>query len=212
MEYIVSIRIDFPEQVTAILKKEKQDFITKYGGSYNSDPHITLYLSSYALEGFPKLIEDLKRITIKPFTFSLLKPTIIPEDKGRKLCIVDVSNKPELLDLHTQVLEVAAKYRSPHIREKDQQRLEQGLYGEKERYNLEHYGHVRALELFEPHITLGEIPIEAHDPDLHDIEKNLQPVLGEQILVSEIVVYFHKKENSEIKARKLEEVVIPFNI
>src|SRR3989344_1100416 len=73
-EYVVSIRINLPENITAILQKEKERFVAEYGSSYKSDPHITLCLDRYTEEGFPRLIHDLRELQIEPFTISLLKP------------------------------------------------------------------------------------------------------------------------------------------
>ncbi|TSC73667.1 MAG: hypothetical protein G01um101444_488 [Parcubacteria group bacterium Gr01-1014_44] len=41
MEYIVSIRIAFPEEISKVLKHEKGRFVAEYGSSYKSEPHIS---------------------------------------------------------------------------------------------------------------------------------------------------------------------------
>ena len=209
MEYIVSIRINLPETIGKIIKQEKDRFVKDYSSSYKSDPHITLYLSSYTEEGFPKLIQDLNSITTKSFSFSLKKATVIPEGLGHELYIIDVTNKEDLLKLHTEVLKLASAHRSPIIRQKDLDRLSKGFYSQAERENLEKYGHSRALSLFEPHITLGEIPMGTNKPNLEQVQNNLSTIEGVEIRVSSITVYFHLKEEETKPAKLIKEVTIP---
>ena len=63
MKYDISIRVNFPEEITSVLRKEKQRYINDYGSSYKSEPHITLYLDSYTVEGYPKLLDQCKHTT-----------------------------------------------------------------------------------------------------------------------------------------------------
>ncbi len=210
MEYIISIRINLPEEIIAVIKKEKQDFNAKYGGGYHSDPHITLYLSSYTKEGFSKLLKDLNLTSFHPFTISLLTPTLLQEGTRRKLFVVDISNKEQFYALHTKVLEVARQYRSPRYRDKDQERLDQGLYSDEEKKNLARCGYARSYALFEPHITIGEVPPDIDPQDLENICSRLKQIEGEQILIKAMVIYLHRKENTKTKAIMLEEVVVPF--
>lgn len=209
-EYIVSIRITFPEKISVVLKQEKDRFVREYGSGYTSSPHITLYLGRYTEDGFPELIEDLRKLPMKPFAISLLKPKVIREGSQHNLYIVDVSNKEHLRELHARVLEIAIRYRSPLLRAKDQQRLDQGLYGNIERENLNRYGHARVLHLFEPHITLGEVGTDDPQPEFADIKNNLTQIEGAKVVVSHLAVFFHRKEKDEEKATLIEEVTIPF--
>jgi 2'-5' RNA ligase len=211
MEYIVSIQVPFPEKISKVLKQEKDRFVAKYGSSYKSEPHITLWLGRYTKEGFLKLIPDLQELSLKSFTISLLKPEVIKEGGlHRHLYIIDASNKEQLRALHKEISKIAVRYRSPLLREKDQKRLRAGLYGTEERQNLDSYGYARALQSFEPHITLGEIDVNDPQPVLKDIQKNLEQIEGEEIIVSQIVVVFHGKESGDEKAKLIEEVAIPF--
>jgi len=211
MEFIISIRIAFPENITAILEREKNRFVGEYGSSYTSAPHITLYLGRYIEEGFPRLIEDLRKLPLEPFTISLLKPEMIVEKElQRNFYFVDISNKETLRELHAKILPIAARYRSTQLRTRDQQRLDQGVYGNEERENLSRYGGARVLNLFEPHITLGEIGMQNPQPELSDIQKNLRQIEGQEIGVSSLVVFFYKKENMEEKAKLIEEVTVSF--
>jgi hypothetical protein len=41
MEYEVSIRIDFPTNISEALRREKERFVAEYGSGYKSEPHIT---------------------------------------------------------------------------------------------------------------------------------------------------------------------------
>jgi 2'-5' RNA ligase len=208
-EYIVSIRITFPEKISAVLKQEKDRFVREYGSGYTSEPHITLYIGRYTEEGFSKLIRDLQELSIEPFTISLLKPKVTLEGSHHNFYVVDISNKEQLRELHAKVLEIAVRYRSTDLREKDRQRLEQKLYGNAECENLNRYGYARVLQLFEPHITLGEIDIDDPQPELADVQKNLKEIEGEKIVVSNLTVFFHGRKQGEGQAKLLAEVTVP---
>ncbi len=196
IEYTVSIRITLPEAIREVIKKEKDWFVAEYGSSYKSEPHITLYLGRYTLEGFPKLLEDLRGLALKPFTFALLKANMIVEEGLRRnLYVVDVSNREQLQELYESISPVATRYQSPLLREKDRKRLEQGLQKDN---------------MFNPHITLGEVGLDKAQPELTVIQKDLGQIEGAQIPVSSIVVFFHGKEAGDEKAKLIEEVTIPF--
>ncbi len=195
-EYVVSIRITLPETVRRVIKKEKDRFASQYGSGYKSEPHVTLYLSRYTKDGFSKVIHDLKELHFKQFTFLLLSPKMVKENGLRRnLYIVDVSNKEQLRELHNTVVNVADRYRSPLLREKEQKHLEQGLYSDSEWY---------------PHISLGEVGIDDAQPELSDIEKNLRQIRGEEIVVLNLTVFFHGRERGEEEAKLVKEVLIPF--
>jgi 2'-5' RNA ligase len=211
-KYEISIRIAFPEDITGVLKQEKQRFITEYGSSYKSEPHITLYLDSYTAEGYPKLLEQLRELRIKPFAISLLAPKIrVENDRHRNLYIMDISNKEQVRELHDQISEIAIPYRSPFIREKNQKELEhRGIHTDGSRESLKM--HRIPEEAFDPHITLGEIDFDKPQADIVKVQNNLRFIQGKEITVSNIVIFFYGKEDGAEKASLLEEVVIPFKI
>jgi 2'-5' RNA ligase len=193
-EYTVSIRITLPEELTAIIMREKNRFVSEYNSGYKSEAHITLYLSRYIKEGFPKLITDLRKFTFKPFDFSLLEAKTISEGY-RNLYFIDVSNKEQLEKLHIEISKIASPYKSPLLREKDRKRVEQSIS--------------IAPRPFTPHITLGEVISNAPQPDIVAVKKNVAAVEGKKITVSNIVVFFYKKEDGAEKAEMIEEVKIP---
>lgn len=206
MEYEVSIRIVIPEAISNVLKKEKERFVAGYGSSYKSEPHITLYLDRYTPEGFPRLIEDLRELRVPPFSFSLLQPKIVREEHlHRNLYVMDVSNKAQIQELHDKISEIAVRYRSPLMREKTRQRLErQGIHTDGTRESVED---ARA-EMFDPHITLGEIDFDRPQAQIVDAQKNLKQLEGQAILVSDIVVFLYGKEQDAEKAKLLDEVTV----
>ncbi|MDB5260101.1 MAG: hypothetical protein JWN37_332 [Candidatus Nomurabacteria bacterium] len=195
-EYTVSIRITLPDAVNTILKKEKDRFVVEYGSSYKSEPHITLYLNRYTKEGFPKLIEDLKELSLSPFSFTLLDPIMSPG--YRNSYNVDVSNKTALEKIHLAIESVASKYQSKLLRKKDQERLERGISPNSIKWV--------------PHITLGEVIVAAPQPDLNDIKNNIQEIIGQEVLVSDFTVFFYVKKTGAEKAESLAEVTISFII
>ncbi len=210
MKYDISIRVTFPEEITRALRTEKQRYISEYGSSYKSEPHITLYLDSYTAEGYPKLLDELRRFHVKPFTIFLLAPKVRrEEDRHRNLYIMDISNKEKLKELHEKITEMANPYRSPFIREKKQKELEkQGILTDGSRESLKAYNFPE--EEFDPHITLGEIDFDKPQADIAESERNLKPIEGKEITVSGVAVFFYRKEDGDEKARLIEEITIPF--
>lgn len=209
MEYILSVRIPFPQTINKVLKREKDRFVAKYGSSYKSEPHITLYLGRYTKQGFSKLIPDLLSLSIKQFSVFLLKPKMtLGKEFQHKFFFVDISNKKELYALHVAVLKLTVRYRSPLLRKKDQQRLRTGLYGKAERNNLSRYGCVHVLQLFEPHITLGEVGVNEKQPALADVQKNLKSIKGARFSVSNFTALLHEKRNNKEGAKLVKEVKI----
>ncbi len=211
MQYEISIRITFPEIISRVLKLEKDRFVSEFGSVYKSEPHITLYLDRYTREGFPKLLHDLQTLRVQPFTISLLKPTITrEEERHRNLYIMDVSDKERIRQLHTEVSEIAIRYRSPLLREKTRQQLEkQGIYTDGTRESVKS---VPVASVFDPHITLGEVGLDDPQPNLTDIRERLKQLEGENIDVSSIIVFFYGKESNEKKMKLIDEVAVPFHI
>lgn len=210
MKYEISIRVNFPEEITSALQAEKQRYISEYGSSYKSEPHVTLYLDSYTAEGYPKLLDKLGQLRMKPFTISFLPPKVrVENDRHRNLYVVDVSNKEALCELHEKISTIAMPFRSPFIREKKQKELEsKGIQIDGTRESLKAYD--LSEELFDPHITLGEIDFDKPQADIEESQKNLKPIEGKEISVSSVTVFFYGKENGAEKAQLLEEIAIPF--
>ncbi|MDR3548989.1 MAG: 2'-5' RNA ligase family protein [Candidatus Pacebacteria bacterium] len=211
MKYDISIRVTFPEEITDTIRQEKQRFITEYGSEYKSEPHITLYLDSYTTEGYPKLLAELRKLRIKPFTISLLPPKIrIENNHHRNLYIMNISNKEALSELHDAITKIADPYRSPFIREKTRQRLEkQGIHTDGTRESLRTYN--LPEEPFDPHITLGEIDFDEPQADITESQRNLKSIENKEVAVSGVTVFWYGKEDGAEKASLLEEIAIPFN-
>jgi 2'-5' RNA ligase len=210
MKYDISIRVTFPKEIASMLREEKQRFITKYGSSYKSEPHITLYLDSYTAEGYPRLLEKLREFHMQPFTISLLAPKIrVEHGRLRNLYIMDISNKEALRELHDKVSGLAVPYRSPFIREKKRKELEfRGISTDGTRESLKAC-HIPE-EPFDPHITLGEIDFDRPQADIAESQKNLKSIEGKEITVSGVSVLFYGKEDGAEKASLIDEVTIPF--
>lgn len=211
MKYDISIRIPFPEEITSALRQEKQRFITEYGSEYKSEPHITLYLDSYTAEGYSKLLDQLRKLTIKPFAITLLSPRMRSEnDRHRNLYIMDISNKEMISELSKAIAQIADPYRSPFIREKTRERLErEGIFTDGTRASFEKLNLLKTDS--EPHITLGEIDFNKPQADIAESQQRLKIIEGKEIVISSISVFWYGKEDSDEKAHLIEEVTIPFN-
>lgn len=211
MKYDISIRITFPEEITSLLRREKQRFVAAYGSRYTSEPHITLYLDSYTAEGYPKILAALRGLRAKHFTISLLEPRVrVEKARHRNLYILDISNKPLVRQLHDEISAMAIPYRSPFIREKAQKELtRRGIHTDGSRESLKTYQIPE--EPFDPHITLGEIDFDKPQADLEETQRNLRPLKDKEITVSSSTVFWYGKEDGAEKAVLLEEVVVPFS-
>ncbi len=209
MKCEISIRITFPDDITRVLREEKQRYIAEYGSSYKSEPHITLYLDSYTEEGYPKLLEELRPLRIKPFTISLLPPEVRHEENRRRnLYVMEVSNKEQIRVLRNEITKLADPYRSPFIREKTNERLErEGIHTDGTRANYEMLRPPQ--DDFDPHITLGEIPFEKPQADIEESRKNLTSIEGREITVSSVSVSLYGKKEGAEKYELVEEVKVP---
>jgi len=211
MTYEISIRITFPEEIAGILRKEKQRYINDYGSGYKSEPHITLYLDSYTADGYPKLLEKLEQLRVKPFSISLLAPKIrIENERHRNLYVMDVSNKAALNDLYEKISEIAAPYRSPFLRKKKQKELaDRGIYTDGTRKSLP--THDIPDEPFDPHITLGEIDFDKPQANITESQKNLRLIEGKEIKISGVTVFCYGKEDNAGRVTLVEEKTISFS-
>lgn len=209
-EYNVSIRICFPETVTKILKHEKDRFVTEYGSSYKSEPHITIYLDRYTQEGLPQLLHDLQELRVQPFSFSLLKPEARrEEDRHHNLYVMDLSNKEQIRELHAKVSQIANRYRSPLLRSKVRQHLErQDIHTDGTRKSLKG---VPEAKKFDPHITLGDVGFDDLQPDMGDVQSNLKELEGKEIPVSNLVVFFYGKAESDEKFTLIKKASVPLS-
>lgn len=210
MKCDISIRITFPEDITRVLREEKTRYITEYGSSYKSEPHITLYLDSYTQEGYPKLLDELRALNFEPFAISLLSPAVrIEENRHRNLYVMEISNKESIHALQERITKIADPYRSPYIREKTMEGLERkGIHIDGTRASFEAL-HLPG-EVFDPHITLGEIDFDKPQANIEVSEKNLTSIEGKEITVSGVAIFFYGKKEGAGKYELMEETTVPF--
>jgi 2'-5' RNA ligase len=190
-EYHISIRITFPENIRTIIRKEKDRLSFLYVSKYKTEPHITLYLTrdvlgEYPIEAFSMLIHDLQKIEQRPFDITLLPPKIDKDMvRQRNFYVLGIDYNEQLEVLRKQIRNIAGGY---------QRSISSGLNNAD----------------IEPHITLAGIGFDLAQPDLAEIENNVQSVIGEHITISNIIVFFYIKESGEEKAKLLEKIVISF--
>lgn len=210
-EYTVSIRITFPEAVTAALKQEKDRFVASYGSSYKSDPHVTVYLDRYTPEGFAPLLSALRTLLFAPFEVSLLEPRVTrDETRGHMFYIVDVTPKGVLEKLHAAVLALATPHRSPLLREKEQKRFDEGKLSKEAYAERMQHREAGTPYQYDPHITLGDVAFDAPQPDMAEVARNVQDVIGTKIEVKGLDVFFHSKAPGAERAEQIERVFVPF--
>ena len=210
MEYSISIRITFPEEITQVLRSEKERFVNEHGSSYKSEPHVTLYLDRYTAEGYPKLLKGLRALQVRPFVFSLIAPKMkVDKARHRNLYFMDVSNKSQITELHEAISKIAIPYRSPLVRDKTIQQLRsEEIVTDGTRESLKALG--ISEEIFDPHITLGEIDFDKPQVNIAILQKDLVAIEGKEISVSSVATFFYKKEDGAEKAQLIEELTVPF--
>lgn len=209
MEYEVSIRIDFPAKISEALAREKERFVAKYGSSYKSEPHITIYLDRYTKEGFFQLVHDLGELSVEPFEISLLETKVrLESERYRNLYVVDISNKEQLIKLHNEVKKIAVRYHSPFLREKVRKQLEkQGVITDGKRENLP--SSWSDTQTFDPHITLGEIDLDESQPDLSEVQERVKNLKGVRVNISTFSALLYGKKDNEEKFKLIQKLKIP---
>lgn len=110
-------------------------------------PHISLYHVLFPIKNHGKIVEKIKSLAenTKPFNISLNRVTF---ENFSKVLHWKCELTPELASLHKRLIE-------------DINPLREGVYEnylkdctEEEKKNIEKYGYIHALELYDPHITI----------------------------------------------------------
>lgn len=179
-------RVDIPE-----INAAKKLLTEKYGSKFNIPSHITVLLMPFTQEFFDEAkpeIEDYFQ-KLKPVNITIGDLVCEPDRNFFSLNV----NEEEILPIHRKLLALAGKYRTNQLREKDIKRPQEGRCGETERANLEKHGFAFSDNLFNSHLTLGNI--SASDVDLSEVKKQLdnllKPTLHKQIPLSRIKLVFH---------------------
>lgn len=209
MKYDISIQVTFPENIAHILRQEKQRYVADFGSHYRSEPHITLYVDSYTPEGYPNILKELQELRVNPFIISLCEPVIrVEPHRHRNLYIMDVSNKEPLHELHRLISELAIPYRSPMLRVSAYNELtRRGVPTDGTRKSVQEL-HIPD-EPFDPHITLGEIDFDQPQADIVESRRNLESLIGSEIRVSSLTVFWYGTDDTAEKASLLEQRIIP---
>lgn len=179
-------RIDIPQ-----INEAKKLLAEKYDSKFNIPSHITVLLMPFTQELFDEAKPEIEEY------FQKLKPVNITI--GDLICELDRRflslkvNEEEILPIHRKLLALAGKYRTNQLREKDIRRLEEGRYSDIEKTNLEKHGFAFSDNLFNSHLTLGNV--STTDVDLSEVKKQLdnllKPILRKQISLSRIKLVFH---------------------
>lgn len=184
------IASDFRVDISEI-NAAKKSLAEKYGSRFNIPSHITVLLMPFTQELFDKAkpeIEDYLQ-KLKPVNITIGDPVCELDRKFFSLTV----NEEEILPIHRKLLALAGKYRTNQLREKDIRRLEEGRYGDIEKANLEKHGFAFSDNLFNSHLTLGNVSVP--DVDLSEVKKQLdnllKPILHKQIPLSRIKLVFH---------------------
>jgi len=65
-------------------------------------------------------------------------------------------------------------------------------------------------QVFDPHITLGEVDMDVQQPDLAEVQKNIKNLKGAKITISSFGAALYGKQNSEEGFKMIAKVIIPF--
>jgi 2'-5' RNA ligase len=182
----VGFRIDAPEIIRA-----KKYLANKYGSKYDFAPHITLLLVPYREDAFYKVLPDFEKyfVNLRPFKVKLDSLLLTPKRRFFSIEIGSEYVKP----IHKDLFKIASKYRAKEIREKDLKRIGEGFYNKEEVANLEKYGIAHSGDLFQCHLSIGDVVPE--NVDLKKVEEVLlailNPIIGTQVSVNEISLILH---------------------
>ncbi|MGD8752120.1 MAG: 2'-5' RNA ligase family protein [Anaerolineales bacterium] len=171
--------------------EEAKKYLEKnFDSIYSINPHITFSITPIParnLENAKKAIEDFFSDR-KGFIVRL--QGIAANPKSRFLYLKVQSGG--ISKLHADLVALLNKYRDGYIREKDVGRIEQGYYNPSQIQNIVDYGFPRVMDLYQPHITLGNIP--DGQVDIEQVKSKLVEILANSaegnIHISNVMVHY----------------------
>ncbi|MGD2158182.1 MAG: DUF1045 domain-containing protein [Anaerolineales bacterium] len=157
---------------------------------YTIRPHITFSITPIPtrnLENAKKAIENF--LSDKKGFIVRLKGLAV--DPKNRFFYLKVQNGG-ISKFHADLVASLNKYRDGYIREKDVERIEQGYYNPSQIQNIVDYGFPRVLDLYRPHITLGNIPDV--QVDIEQVKSKLVEILSNSaegnIHISDVFVHY----------------------
>ena len=116
-------------------------------------PHISIYQAAYPTKNISGIKTTLRDICAKSHSFpiELLKSSW--EKEG--WIAFDAHKSKDLSTFHQLVVEKLNPLREGNIMLSDKENL--NLYSTRERENVEQYGYVLAMDLFQPHLTITRL-------------------------------------------------------
>ena len=191
LECVVSVRIDLPPLIAKRILAIQRKFSVYYPGHKDSYPHITLYYSRFNPKKLGDLRSKLKELAIKPFKISFrgVMSNQKPHNKGL-FVYVEPGNLRLIRRIHRQVLPIMNELRGGLMRRHDLERTRKGEYSPAQMRYLKEYGSWAVLSLFDPHITIGEIPGSPSEQrkKLAAIKSGLRNIVGRSSVIGHLTL------------------------
>ena len=176
-----------------LITKCKKYLLDNYDSYYSTmEPHITYAIvplpeenlanARHAIDEYLNQIHTTLRFNLAGLSFS----------EKSNLFMIRVSG-PEIMKLHTDLIELMEPFRDGCIRQKDVERAEAGFFDEQEINYLKQYGYSRVLDNFKSHISIGSMERNLSEQEnvQQELEEILAPVLETQLELDNILVNFH---------------------
>src|SRR5581483_6132912 len=164
--------IYLPEKISSVIQNTKAQTGVSYPNHETATPHITIYSCKFDESKYPMLVERLRNVEKKTFSFRLGALSISQNSKSPNLfASIGVQEDKKLRELHEKILEIGNELRGDLIRDKDIRRFKDGKLSLEKFQIIKKYGSEYAKEHFNPHITIGEV--EKGDNEKIVLLKNL---------------------------------------
>ena len=216
VEYTIGVHIDMPgDVVQAIQYAQSNSNIVGYWGNYKITPHITIHLSAFTESDFLHCEEELRKQSLKSFDVQVKGLGINPNKKrGNIFVMLEIERDDAIVSFHKDIVEFVNKYRKGMVRTKDKQRIKKGEYSQTEIDTINRYGYSRVLKNFNPHVTIGELPMgEESNFQIVELKKQLKPLEKKRFNVSEFVIGLYPYNNNigEFNVKNQQEMIIPLH-
>lgn len=191
VNYQLGVYIKLPKEWREKIGTIKQEF-SAYNNIYGQEAHLSLYICALkSIDHFDNFCLDLKnKLYIKSFELTLDKVKM-----KNYFYYLDVKPHDILEEIHQRVLFIAQIHREGLIRKKDLERLKTYYYTQKEKLYLKAHGFARVFDLFEPHITLGDLKLTQKKVNINLLQKQIDDIGLKMIQIKSITVAIFEENN-----------------
>lgn len=195
------------------LNKIKEYLHKNYNNKYNFPAHIGITLipinnkcASDAILHCKNYFTNHKPIKVK-LSKIIYEPNSLNPDET--MITIKVISK-ELKQIHKDLLiSLNKNYRDRRIRQKDYQRIKQGILTGGKLQNVINYGFAYVLKLYNPHLTIGSIPTKFVTKELKQkISNQLKGIENSTIYLKNIHILYHTNPKVQTQSKVIKGVNI----